>query len=78
MGREAVLFGRKEMRGARRDGDRERRLVDSFRTLLDDGRDSFPGQPGPGSDVAFDPNPFETVRPGPFNTTTTHSYLNLN
>ena len=58
--------------------DRERRLVDSLRTLLDDGRDSFPGQPGPGSDVAFDPNPFETVRPGPFNTTTTHSYLNLN
>ena len=24
MGREAVLFGRKEMRGARRDGDREK------------------------------------------------------
>ena len=30
MEREAVLFGRKEMRGAHRDGDRERRLVDSL------------------------------------------------
>ena len=37
----------------------ERRLVDSLGTLLGDGRGSFPGQPGPGSDVAFDPNPFE-------------------
>lgn len=78
MGREAVLFGRKEMRGAHRDGDRERRLVGSHGTLLDDGRGSFPGQPGPGSDVAFELNHFETIRPGLFNTAATHSYLNLN